>query len=337
MDELELKLCVSCLPGLSGMQKLAVSLTGITVSKILRFTYGTFQDFLYEYHIIARRDRTPPHPFDRGSIERGMETLLKWVSRTDRGIVFLGDPLYPPYLAMGENPPYRLCCAGTIPGQEIRLLAVAGTRTPTGAAICECYRFGLDAALNGVFPISSLSVGCDQACARGVVDAGGGTWALLPCGTEYPYPSCPKLRETMIANGGGLLSPFLPDEPPLRWRFLYRNELLATVAPWIVLFQGGVRSGTLLIADSALRHGRDILVHQEGAIDLPASRGTHGLVRDGAGVIDGYRGLSQASKGLYPCLRSVRPVDGSHVSPEDLWKQNGSGSLYRYRNAWYSL
>lgn len=357
MNDLERKLFASCLPGLSGIQSLAVYMTGVAVSQILGFTSGTFAEFLVENGIASKiAIRTGLLKFDPSIVERDVLTLSHWLSCSGHGVVFLGDADYPRYLAMGDSPPYRLCGVGSFPPSATKprnpqyegmlcgvgsfsssaTISVAGTRTPTGLAVCECYRFGLDAALNGTGIVSALSVGCDQACAQGVVDAGGCCWALLPCGPEYLYPACPRLRDAIIDRGGGLLSPYMPLDIPLKWRFHQRNDALACISPWLVLFQGGTTSGVLLCADSALRQGREVVVHRCGASDIPTSRGTYTLARDGAAVVDGYSRLAEISSELYQCRKSVRRIAPGGLSSGELHRGELSGALYRYRNAWYS-
>ncbi len=336
MNDLERRLCISCLPGLNGLQLLAVSLTDITVSDILGFSGDAFVEFLVENGILRRAVLAGRVAFDPASVEHDARSLSRWLEHENRGAVFLGDPAYPRYLSMGHSPPYRLCHLGSVPPSESMTLSVAGTRNPTGFAVCECYRFGLDAALNGTGLVSALSRGCDQACAQGAVDAGGRCWALLPCGSDYLYPACPGLRDAMVQCGGGLLFPCLPSDMPMKWRFHQRNELLAGISPWLVLFQGGMSSGALLCADSALRQGREVAVHSCGVSESPSSRGTFSLTRDGAAVVDGYSGLARISAGVYPCEKSVRRVVSGGLSLRELRQGELSGALYRYRNAWYS-
>lgn len=310
-------------------------MTGVTISQILGFTRATFVEFLVENGIVSQTAACAGIlKFDPFVVERDAQMLSSWLSIGGHEVVFLGDSDYPRYLAMGDSPPYRLCVVGSIPAAVT--LSVAGTRTPTGLTVCECYRFGLDAALNGTGIVSSLSAGCDQACAQGVVDAGGRCWVLLPCGPEYPYPACPRLRDAIIGRGGGLLFPHLPSDVPRKWHFHQRNDALAGISPWLVLFQGGAASGVLLCADSALRQGRDVAVHRCGAADLPSSRGTHSLVRDGAVVIDGYSRLAEISSELYRRGEGVRRIASGGLSSVDLRRGELNGALYRYRNAWYS-
>lgn len=335
--DLEKRLYISCLAGLSGLQKLALSLTDMTVSELMGFSQVSFSSFLVDNHIVGQDTLSKtPIDFDRKHLPEKVGILERWSRLAGHHVIFLGDEGYPGYLSMGYAPPYRICYTGTLPLDSAPTLSVAGTRTPTGTAVCECYRFGLDGALNHTQIVSSLSAGCDQACHQGCVDAGGGAWVILPCGTEYPYPSCPKLRRQIVERGGGLLSPFLPDEIPYRWNLLYRNELLGAFSPWLVAFQGGSTSGVLLCVDSALRQGRDVAVLRCGAVDAPASRGTYTLMMDGAPVVDGFADFAHISRGLYDCRRSVEKVTSKDDSLT-LWSQaKRSGTLYHYRNAWYT-
>jgi len=316
------------------MQKLAVSLCNVSVDDLRSFTRNSYVRFLIDNGIMPARSDSQID-YDPVALTRHAAELIDWLERDGHQVMFLGDDRYPFLLAIGDDPPYRLSCIGNLP--EAPTVSVAGTRTPTGIAAHEAFRFGLSAALNSTSIITALSEGCDQACAQGVVDGGGQVLTILPCGLGgHQYPNCRKLRERILCCNGGEISPYLPAEPPLRWRFHQRNSILASYSQAFVAFQGGVASGALLCVDIALRLGRDVFIHRCGTTAATVSKGTLHLVEEGAPVVDGYEDFAGKMDIPYRCSVWVKKLADNEIPAGRLRIARMSDSLYRYRDAWYS-
>ncbi len=328
--DISLRLYISCIPYLSGIQQLAVLLTGISLADLRRMGSLQLSRFLQSHAIIGNAQTICLDPV---KTERDADEIGQWLHRPRRKICFLGDDDYPLWLSNSEAAPFRLLAHGTFPRQDSALVAVAGTRTPSKDALQASYQFGLECGLNGISCISAVSAGCDQACHRGQADAKVRSYGLLGCGHDIGYPCCNSLRERMIELHGGLVSPFAPWQQPIRWRMLFRNEVLASYAPMLVLMQGGSKSGTLSCASRALGQGRDVYVHQAGAQEGSSCGGTRMLVESGAPVVQGVADL--LAHDTRP-LVLARALHGRFRTNDVVRTALASGSLYRYKDAWYT-
>ena len=66
------------------------------------------------------------------------------------------------------------------------------------------------------------------------------TWGVMGSGLDHPYP--PEYRPLMdriVVSGGGVITPFLPEAPPLKWHFPWRNWLLAAWTAGVLVIHPG--------------------------------------------------------------------------------------------------
>jgi len=85
---------------------------------------------------------------------------------------------------------------------------------------------------------------------------------------------------------------------PAPWRFPARNRIIAGLAAATVVVEARERSGALITADFALEDGREVLA-VPGEITSALSRGTNGLLRQGATPATGVADVLEAI-GLEP-------------------------------------
>jgi DNA processing protein len=142
---------------------------------------------------------------------------------------------------------------------------------------------GRDLAQNGVTVISGLAVGADAAAHRGALSGGGRTIGVLACGLDVPYPrETMELREQM-AERGAVISEVPLGVPARKERFHARNRLISGLALGVIVTEAPERSGALITANQAANQGRQVFA-VPGSINSEFSKGTHALLRDGAGV-----------------------------------------------------
>jgi len=214
-----------------------------------------------------------------------------------RGIewTWFGGASYPGILRTIYDPPFLLFWKGTLPPVEHDALAVVGTRKPLLEADRSAYALGTDAAEGRIPLVSGMASGIDGAAHRGVLDAGGKTWAVLGTGCDRPYPgSHRKLAAGILNNGGGLISEFVPGTGPARYNFPKRNRIISGLCRSVVIVQAPRKSGALYTADFALDQGRDVYVHESGLYGRN-SGGTAALADQGAAVI-------RTLRDIYPSL-----------------------------------
>jgi len=229
-------------------------------------------------------------------LEQGLKDLNRSEKQQIRWTWF-GGAEYPGILRNIYDPPFLLFWKGTLPPAGVEALAVVGTRKPDLDADRSAYALGADAAEGGIPLLSGMAAGIDGTAHRGVLDAGGKTWAILGTGCDRPYPgSHRKLSEEIIARGGGLLSEFVPGTGPARYNFPKRNRIISGLSTSVVIVQAPRRSGALYTAEFALEQGRDVFVHESG-LHGRNSAGSAELAAQGAGVI-------RTLRDIYPGLKT---------------------------------
>ncbi len=150
-------------------------------------------------------------------------------------------------------------------------------------------QLALELARAGVIVISGLALGIDAAAHRGALNAGGVTVAVLGTGVDVIYPTAHTLlAEAIVAGGGALVSQFPDGTAPRRHNFPARNYTIAQLADVVIVVEAAEGSGALITAEAALDLHKEVMA-VPGSVFSPLSVGTHGLLRDGAGLVQNAR------------------------------------------------
>jgi DNA processing protein len=220
------------------------------------------------------------------------------------------DPRYPALLAAIPSPP-ALDVRGTLEPVDALAVAIVGSRQATAYGIEVAGTLAADLAARGVTIVSGLARGIDTAAHRGALDAGGRTLAVLGHGIAHVYPPENRALADAIVERGALLSQFPSTIGPLAHHFPARNRTLAGLALGVVVVEAAERSGALITAGLAGDLGREVFA-VPGRITSPASRGTNGLIRDGAMLVGHWTDIVAE---LGEPWRSM--IDGAHASSGD--------------------
>jgi len=225
---------------------------------------------------------------------------------------------YPPPFRQLADPPPVVYRRGTLLECDERAVAVVGSRRPTAYGLRVARALATDLARAGVTIVSGLARGIDAAAHRGALAAGGRTVAVLGSGLLDPYPGEHlDLLEEVVASGA-VLSEFPLRAPPSRTSFPRRNRLIAALGAAVVVVEAASRSGALSTARHALDLGRSVLA-VPGPVDQETSRGTFGLLQEGAAPVGGAADVF-AALGWCATARSRLPPDERRVLealPED--------------------
>jgi DNA processing protein len=168
-------------------------------------------------------------------------------------------------------------------------VAIVGSRLPSpyGEAVAE--QLAAELARAGVIVISGLAIGIDAAAHRGALLGGGVTVAVMGTGVDVVYPAAhSKLAEEILAAGGALVSQFPDGTTPRRHNFPARNWTMAALSDAVVVVEAAEGSGALITAEAALHLHKEVMA-VPGSVFSPLSVGTHGLIRDGAGLVQNAR------------------------------------------------
>lgn len=195
-----------------------------------------------------------------------------------------GEDGYPAGLRDLRDPPRVLFARGLLPASG-DAVAIVGSRAASPYGIARAESLAADLARLGHVVVSGLARGIDAAAHRGALAVGGASVAVLPGGLDAVTPRHHAALAESLCARGGLASERAGGPPPYPSTFLERNRIIAALAAATVVVEAAVRSGALATAAAARRLGRPVLA-VPGDVDRETCRGTHALLRAGAGLCE---------------------------------------------------
>jgi DNA processing protein len=214
------------------------------------------------------------------------------------------DDGYPIQLREIPNAP-TLYVRGSVGREDAFAVAIVGSRRATPYGLSVAGTLAGDLARRGVTIVSGLARGIDTAAHRGALGAGGRTLAVLGCGLDRVYPPENRALAAEIAGRGAVLSQFPPGTPPLARHFPERNRLIAGLGLGTIVVEAAERSGALITAGLAGDLGR-LVFAVPGPATAATSRGTNGLIRDGATLIRDWMDVVMEFPAMWrECVRVV--------------------------------
>lgn len=164
-------------------------------------------------------------------------------------------------------------------------VTVTGARAASTDGERVATDFSYHLAKGGVVIVAGGSYGVDASAHRGALLAGGPTAVVLPSGIDVPHPhGNAPLFDSIVADGGLLLSEYRLGDQPTRQRFLARARLLAALSTATVIVEAGYRSGALAVARRAIELNRTVY-GVPGPITSATSAGVHELIRSGRATL----------------------------------------------------
>jgi DNA processing protein len=194
-------------------------------------------------------------------------------------VVFLGDPDYPPLLALLDDAPPCLVFHGDPALARQRCVAAVGGRN----ASANGQRMAEDLAAElaqSVVVVSGLARGIDAAAHTGALRTGR-TVAAIAGGLDIPYPPEHADLQRRIAEAGAIVSEAPLGTTPQARHFPRRNRIIAGLSLGVVVVEAALRSGSLITARLAQEAGRELFAMPGSPLD-PRSRGGNDLIRQGA-------------------------------------------------------
>jgi DNA processing protein len=191
---------------------------------------------------------------------------------------------YPPLLARISDPPPLLWVRGAAPLLSLPAVAVVGSRAASPYGLEVAYELGAGLAETGVIVVSGLARGVDSSAHRGALSRGA-TAAVFGCGANVIYPREHAALAAGIVERGAIVSELPPGAAPRQHHFPRRNRLISGLSLAVVVVEASTRSGSLQTARLALEQGRDVMA-VPGTILGDRNRGSHGLLRDGATLVE---------------------------------------------------
>ena len=219
---------------------------------------------------------------------RDMENISNYKRELEaEGITFvtINDPSYPSLLKEIYDPPACFYMLGDMPGDALPTVSVIGSRRCSEYGLTVSRKLSRDLARYGVVTVSGMAKGIDSSAHRGALDSGGKTVAVLGCGVDICYPSENKILRGQIIKNGCVISEYPPGTKPIPYNFPMRNRIISGLSLATVVVEAAEKSGTLITAGQALEQGREVFA-VPGNITSKLSRGTNGLLKQGAALIE---------------------------------------------------
>ena len=258
----------------------------------------------------------------RASFDVG--AALRACQRAEVTPVCVHDARFPPRLRIGPGGPQLLHVAGGLCRLDVLAgdqapaagpapaVAVVGTRRASADGREMARALGRDLARAGVTVVSGMALGIDSAAHAGALEGGGATIAVLAGAAELAYPRSKAGLHRRIVQEACSVSELPPGFTPFRWCFPARNRIIAGLAELTLVVEGAERSGSLITADFAAALGREVAA-VPGRATSPRTRGSNGLIRDGATVVLGGEDVLDAVLGLDRPRSTSQPPPGGRA------------------------
>lgn len=254
----------------------------------------TFHHILRYYGSAAEAITHLPEMAQRGGAKRRIELAdektvtaeLKSLKACNATLLAWGEPGYPLGLMQLEDAPPLLAVKGdpetvtALPG-----IAIVGARN--ASAIGQRFTRDIAAALahHGFAVLSGLARGIDKAAHEGALAADGKTGAFIGTGIDVRFPPENGKLQDEIAERGAVFAEMPPGTPPLAQNFPRRNRLISGASVGVLVVEAALKSGSLITARMAAEQGREVMAVPGSPLD-PRCRGSNGLIRDGAALIE---------------------------------------------------
>ena len=193
--------------------------------------------------------------------------------------------VYPPQLREIPDPPPVLWVRGDVECLSAPAIGVVGSRDATPASLAVARKLGTELAEAGLVVVSGLARGIDGASHAGALAGSGRTVAVMGSGLGVVYPFQHLALAEQVSQSGALVSELPPWVGPRAWHFPLRNRIISGLSRAVVVVEASEKSGSLITARLALEQGRDVLA-VPGGILSGRHRGTHGLIKDGARLVE---------------------------------------------------
>ncbi|MDX9788700.1 MAG: DNA-processing protein DprA [Desulfobacterales bacterium] len=199
---------------------------------------------------------------------------------------------YPSFLKEIPDPPPYLYVHGTL-SDTSRCISVVGSRRASSYGLAVTYQLCRDLAAAGFTVVSGLASGIDTAAHNGALAGKGKTLAVLGSGLLNIYPRENERLAMNIAENGAVISEFPLEAKPEPHHFPARNRIISGLSLGTIIVEAAAKSGSLITARLALEQNREVFA-VPGSIRSMKSSGAHGLIKQGAMLIDSARDVIEA-------------------------------------------
>ena len=202
-----------------------------------------------------------------------------------RFIIEYASEAYPERLRYIKNPPSRLYVEGNSDLLNEIGIAVIGSRTNTQYGERMCKKFVKNLVEYNINIISGLAVGIDSIAHKTCLKNSGKTIAVLPSGLDNIYPATHReLAETIINNGGAIISEYENKTKADSKKFLERNRIVAGLGIGTLVVEGGERSGTSVTARYTIEAQKPVFCIPSSLENIKG-KATNELIKNGSMLV----------------------------------------------------
>jgi len=202
-------------------------------------------------------------------LERARNEVESAQTRAGARLVTVLDDAYPANLRLIFNLPPFLFVRGELVRDDVRSVAVVGTRDATEPGLQRARQMSRALVAEGVTVLSGLAKGIDTAAHLEALERGGRTVAVIGTGILRTYPSENKALAEEIARRGAIVSQFWPSQQPARYTFPRRNVVTSGMGQGTVVIEASSTSGAKLQARLAAQHGKLVFLVDSLVTDQP--------------------------------------------------------------------
>jgi len=183
------------------------------------------------------------------------------------GVRVGGMSEFPEALGDADNPIQFLYFRGNwnLIHSPIRI-AIVGTRQPSPEGVRRAAKLARLLADKDITVVSGLAKGIDKVAHEAAIKKGGNTVAVIGTPIDQSYPRENKELQELIAREHLLISQvpvleYAKRTPELnRFFFPERNITMSALTHGTVIVEAGDYSGTLILANAALKQGRKLFI-----------------------------------------------------------------------------
>lgn len=233
------------------------------------------------------------------------------------GIDIIGfeDDLYPSQL-LDYHAPLVLYARGN--GELLTRPSVSftGSRETNADGQAWTIETSKQIAEGGYVIVSGGAIGADTAAHEGALDKDGATVVVLGTGIRRPYPEeNTDLFETIVENGGTIVSHRRPEAGPSRAGFLHRNKTNSGLSRGLIVVATDGSGGTMSQYNDAKSQEKQIFfpdpslgIEPSAGISRIASETDSIAIQSGEDIIDWYQRAAE------PDQKSTDPSKSSNRS-----------------------
>lgn len=243
--------------------------------------YGSAADAIEAIPDIAMRvgNKRPITICDYDVAEREIENSQKIGAE----IITKYNPAYPKRLAQIDDAPPVLTVLGNKSLLAQNNVAIVGSRNASVNGCRIASEIAKDLGDNGFVVVSGLARGIDTSAHKGSLSSG--TVAVIAGGVDHIYPKENECLYNAIANEGVIIAESPCGAVPRSESFPARNRIISGLSYGTLVVEATVKSGSLITANYALEHGREVMAVPGFPMD-PRASGPNKLIKEGATLVE---------------------------------------------------